>query len=118
MRELGLLLKPSPFRSITSLSVGNRVKVDEILIEKKMCDEFVMLWADQKELADLHSKKPTMYRHEISKITAQICVGISGGRIMVNSETGFAKLAVVGKDWYIVTMNANVTSRVVICGKA
>uniref|UniRef100_M4E2B2 Pentatricopeptide repeat-containing protein n=1 Tax=Brassica campestris TaxID=3711 RepID=M4E2B2_BRACM len=37
MRELGLLLKPSPFSSMMSLyiSVGNRVKVDEILREMK-----------------------------------------------------------------------------------
>ncbi|XP_056854578.1 putative pentatricopeptide repeat-containing protein At1g28020, partial [Raphanus sativus] len=37
MRELGLLLKPSPYSSMTSLygSVGNRVKIDEILREMK-----------------------------------------------------------------------------------
>jgi hypothetical protein len=33
-----------------------------------------------------------MYRHEISKITAQICVGIGKGRILVNRETRFAVL--------------------------
>ncbi|KAJ4971730.1 hypothetical protein NE237_004829 [Protea cynaroides] len=33
-----------------------------ILIEKKMADEFVRLWADQKELAILHSRIPSMYR--------------------------------------------------------
>ncbi|CAA7038198.1 unnamed protein product [Microthlaspi erraticum] len=31
---------------------------------------------EQKELANLHSKIPAKYRHEISKITARICVGI------------------------------------------
>ncbi|KAF8061220.1 hypothetical protein N665_1210s0003 [Sinapis alba] len=70
----------------------NMLWMVDILIEKKMCDEFVKLWADQKELADLHSKIPTMYRHEISKITAQICVGIGRGRILVNRETRFAVL--------------------------
>ncbi|KAF8098864.1 hypothetical protein N665_0257s0074 [Sinapis alba] len=37
MRELGLLLKPSPYSFMTSLysSVGNRVKVDEVLREMK-----------------------------------------------------------------------------------
>ncbi|KAL1208563.1 BTB/POZ domain-containing protein [Cardamine amara subsp. amara] len=70
----------------------NMLWMVDILIEKKMCDEFVKLWADQKELANLHSKIPTMYRHEISKITAQICVGIGKGRILVNRETRFAVL--------------------------
>ncbi|CAH2069370.1 unnamed protein product [Thlaspi arvense] len=70
----------------------NMLWMVDILIEKKMCDEFVKLWADQKELANLHSKIPTMYRHEISKITAQICVGIGRGRILVNRETRFAVL--------------------------
>ncbi|KAG2311053.1 hypothetical protein Bca52824_022610 [Brassica carinata] len=70
----------------------NMLWMVDILIEKKMCDEFVKLWADQKELADLHLKIPTMYRHEISKITAQICVGIGRGRILVNRETRFAVL--------------------------
>ncbi|KAL9257347.1 BTB/POZ domain-containing protein [Drosera capensis] len=44
----------------------------DILIKRKMGDEFVKLWADQKELAVLHSKIPTMYRHEISGVTAQL----------------------------------------------
>ncbi|CAA7032123.1 unnamed protein product [Microthlaspi erraticum] len=70
----------------------NMLWMVDILIEKKMCDEFVKLWSDQRELANLHSKIPTMYRHEISKITAQICVGIGKGRILVNRETRFAVL--------------------------
>ncbi|KAB1223544.1 hypothetical protein CJ030_MR2G011231 [Morella rubra] len=55
----------------------------DILIDKKVGDEFVKLWADQKELAVLHSKIPTMYRHEISKITALLCVAIRRGHILV-----------------------------------
>ncbi|XP_010520319.1 PREDICTED: BTB/POZ domain-containing protein At5g60050 [Tarenaya hassleriana] len=70
----------------------NLVWVVDILIEKKFCEDFVKLWADQKELADLHSKIPTMYRHEISRITALICVGIGKGRILVNREARFSVL--------------------------
>ncbi|GER34441.1 BTB/POZ domain-containing protein [Striga asiatica] len=58
-----------------------------ILVEMKMGDEFVQLWADQKELAVLHSKIPTMYRHEISKITAQLCVCIGKGQVLVPTES-------------------------------
>ncbi|KAJ4901955.1 Uncharacterized protein Rs2_15906 [Raphanus sativus] len=42
--------------------------------ETKMCDEFVKLWTDQKELANLHSEIPTMYRHEINRIIAHIFI--------------------------------------------
>ncbi|CAA0811940.1 BTB/POZ domain-containing protein [Striga hermonthica] len=58
-----------------------------ILVDRKMGDEFVQLWADQKELAVLHSKIPTMYRHEISKITAQLCVCIGKGQVLVPTES-------------------------------
>ncbi|CDY31013.1 BnaC04g24110D [Brassica napus] len=73
--------------------------------EKKMCDEFVKLWVDQKELADLHAKIPTMNMHEINRITAQIYIG--RGRILVNCETRFAKVTVEGKDRYRVTMDVH-----------
>ncbi|CAN1162061.1 BTB/POZ domain-containing protein At5g60050 [Linum perenne] len=65
----------------------------DILINKKLGEDFVKLWADQKELASLHSKIPTMYRHEISKITAQLCIGIGRGEIMVAKESRFALLS-------------------------
>ncbi|CAA7036757.1 unnamed protein product [Microthlaspi erraticum] len=59
-----------------SREAGNLLWIVDILIEKKICEEFVQLWGEQKELANLHSKIPAKYRHEISKITARICVGI------------------------------------------
>lgn len=65
----------------------------DILIDKKMADEFVKLWADQKELAVLHSKIPTMYRHEISRITAQLCIAIGRCHILVPKETRFSLLS-------------------------
>lgn len=65
----------------------------DILIDKKMGDEFVKLWADQKELAVLHSKIPTMYRHEISRITAQLCIAIGRGRILVPKESRVSLLS-------------------------
>ncbi|MED6196877.1 hypothetical protein PIB30_051413 [Stylosanthes scabra] len=65
----------------------------DILIAKKMGDEFVKIWADQKELAALHSRVPTVYRHEISRITAQLCIGIGRGDILVPKETRFSLLS-------------------------
>ncbi|XP_050213978.1 BTB/POZ domain-containing protein At5g60050 [Mercurialis annua] len=65
----------------------------DILIDKKEADEFVKLWADQKELAVLHSKIPTIYRHEISKVTSQLCVAIGRGQILVPKEARFYLLS-------------------------
>ncbi|XP_073135873.1 BTB/POZ domain-containing protein At5g60050-like isoform X2 [Henckelia pumila] len=64
-----------------------------IFIDRKMGDEFVKLWGDQKELAILHSKIPSLYRHEISKITAQLCISIGRGHILVPKDTRFALLS-------------------------
>ncbi|OIV99361.1 hypothetical protein TanjilG_17171 [Lupinus angustifolius] len=65
----------------------------DILVCKKMGDEFVKIWADQKELARLHSNVPTIYRHEISRITAQLCIGIGRGHIFVSKEIRFSLLS-------------------------
>ncbi|KAL3530664.1 hypothetical protein ACH5RR_009986 [Cinchona calisaya] len=67
--------------------------VVDILVDRKMGDEFVKLWADQKELAVLHSKIPTMYRHEISRITAQLCVAIGRGHILVPKDAKYSLLS-------------------------
>ncbi|KAK4370394.1 hypothetical protein RND71_009869 [Anisodus tanguticus] len=65
----------------------------DILIDRKMGDEFVKLWAEQKELSILHSKIPTMYRHEISKITAQLCVAIGRGNLLVPKDVRYCLLS-------------------------
>ncbi|XP_031486756.1 BTB/POZ domain-containing protein At5g60050 [Nymphaea colorata] len=60
--------------------------VVDILIDKKVCDEFVKLWADCSELTTLHSRIPVMYRYEISRITAQLCVAIGRGQVLVSKN--------------------------------
>ncbi|KAL4295599.1 hypothetical protein GQ457_12G029400 [Hibiscus cannabinus] len=62
----------------------------DILIEKGMANDFVKLWADQRELAELHSKIPTVYRHGISRITAQLCIAMGRGNILVPNESRFS----------------------------
>ncbi|KAM7278367.1 hypothetical protein ACFE04_005501 [Oxalis oulophora] len=76
-----------------SREADNLQWIVDILINKKIGEEFVKLWADQKELAILHSKIPTMYRHEISRITAQLCVAIGRGFILVPKETRYSLLS-------------------------
>ncbi|KAM0046665.1 putative chromatin remodeling & transcription regulator BTB-POZ family [Helianthus debilis subsp. tardiflorus] len=61
--------------------------VVDILIEKQISEQFVQLWSEQNELAILHSKVPVMYRHKISRITAQLCIAIGRGNILVPKET-------------------------------
>lgn len=72
---------------------ANMQWVVDILIQQKVGDDFVKLWADQKELAILHSKIPIMYRHEISCITAQLCVAVGRGEILVPREIRYSLLA-------------------------
>lgn len=64
----------------------------EILINKKLAEEFVTLWADQAPLASLHPKIPCMYRYEISRITAQLCIAIGKGEILVSKDARFSLL--------------------------
>ncbi|KAH7672657.1 BTB/POZ domain-containing protein [Dioscorea alata] len=58
----------------------------EILISRKMADEFVTLWADQKELASMHSNALPRYRFEISSITARLCVALGQGQVLVSGD--------------------------------
>lgn len=73
--------------------VDNMQWIVDILVQQKKGDEFVNLWAEQKELVNLHSKIPIMYRHEISRITAQLCVDIGRGHILVPKETRYLFLS-------------------------
>nr|GEY87461.1 hypothetical protein [Tanacetum cinerariifolium] len=67
--------------------------VVDILIEKRICEDFVKLWSDQNELAMLHLRVPIMYRHKISRITAQLCIAIGRGNALVPKETRVALLS-------------------------
>ncbi|CAD5176359.1 unnamed protein product [Musa acuminata subsp. malaccensis] len=64
----------------------------DILINKRIADEFVALWADQSELSTWHSKIPCMYRFEISRITAQLCIAIGRGQILVTKDAKISLL--------------------------
>ncbi|XP_020592622.1 BTB/POZ domain-containing protein At5g60050 [Phalaenopsis equestris] len=65
----------------------------QILISKKIADEFVMLWAEQKELVSLHDKIPSIFRYEISRITARLCISLGKGEVLVPKEARFAVLS-------------------------
>ncbi|XP_031495919.1 BTB/POZ domain-containing protein At1g63850 [Nymphaea colorata] len=58
----------------------------EILIDRQIAEDFTKMWASQVELAKLHAMVPTMYRFEVSRLTARLCVGIGKGQILAPKE--------------------------------
>lgn len=81
------------FMSKIAREADNIQWIVDILICKRMGDEFVKIWAEQKELAALHSKVQIIYRYEISRITAQLCIGIGRGHILVPKDIRFSLLS-------------------------
>ncbi|XP_050371366.1 BTB/POZ domain-containing protein At5g60050 [Argentina anserina] len=86
-RDRGLLMAE------IAREADNMQWIVDIMVDKKMGEDFVKLWADQKELAVLHSKIPTMYRHEISRITAGLCIAIGSRHLLVPKDTRFSLLS-------------------------
>lgn len=70
-----------------SRETDNLEWIAEILIERRACAEFVKIWAARKDLASLHSKFPTMFTYEFSRITALICIAIGRTHIVVPHDT-------------------------------
>lgn len=52
----------------------------DILIDRRIADDFVRMWAHQAELANLHAKVPVMFRYEVSRLTARLCIAIGKGQ--------------------------------------
>eukprot|EP01018_Ginkgo_biloba_P020175 Gb_12306 [translate_table: standard] len=64
----------------------------DILIDRQIADDFVRMWANQAELAALHSKIPTMYRYEVSRLTARLCIALGRGQVLVPKDVRFSLL--------------------------
>ncbi|XP_078178446.1 BTB/POZ domain-containing protein At3g50780-like [Carex rostrata] len=77
-----------------NLEADNVLWLVEILCDRNAADEFVMIWADQDELAQLHAVLPVTCRHVVSRITARLFVGIGKGEILPSKETKSALLNV------------------------
>ncbi|CAL9168309.1 unnamed protein product [Musa hybrid cultivar] len=73
-------------RQIT-LEADNLIWLLEILVDRNAADEFTLMWASQNELAELHTKVPTMSRHLVSCITCRLFVGIGNGEMLPSKET-------------------------------
>ncbi|CAL9188005.1 unnamed protein product [Musa hybrid cultivar] len=70
-----------------SLEVDNLLWLVEILAVRHAADEFASIWASQDELAELHSKLPTMARHQVSCVTSRLFVAIGNREMLPPKET-------------------------------
>jgi hypothetical protein len=57
----------------------------DILIDRRIADDFVRMWAHQAELATLHMQVPVMFRYEVSRLTARLCIAIGKGQVRFKS---------------------------------
>ncbi|XWS48900.1 hypothetical protein CRYUN_Cryun13aG0116500 [Craigia yunnanensis] len=58
----------------------------DILIDRQIAEDFLKSWASQSELSDAHSKVPAVHRHEVSRVTARLFVGIGKGQLLASKE--------------------------------
>ncbi|CAN8245455.1 unnamed protein product [Cochlearia groenlandica] len=58
----------------------------DILIDRQIAEEFLVMWASLSELSEVHGKVPVVHRFEISRVTARIFVGIGKGQILTPKE--------------------------------
>lgn len=70
-----------------ALAADNLLWLVEILSDRHIADEFVVIWTNQEELVSLHPKLPIMSRHLVSCITARLFVGIGRGEILPSTDT-------------------------------
>ncbi|XP_042508467.1 BTB/POZ domain-containing protein At3g50780-like [Macadamia integrifolia] len=76
-----------PVAKHIALEADNILWLLEILSERRAADEFVLMWANQQELATLHSRLPTVSRHLVSCTTARLFIGIGRGEILPSKDT-------------------------------
>lgn len=75
-----------------ALEADNLTWLLEILADRQVADEFAIMWANQQELASLHTKLPIVSRHHISGITARLYVGIGRGELLPSKDTRLSLL--------------------------
>ncbi|KAK1626285.1 hypothetical protein QYE76_000600 [Lolium multiflorum] len=85
---------PSQVTRQITLETDNLLWLVEILVNHRICDDFVVMWANQSELASLHAKLPVASRHTVSSITARLFVGIGRGEMLPSKDTRLLLLQV------------------------
>uniref|UniRef100_A0ACD5XGZ0 Uncharacterized protein n=2 Tax=Avena sativa TaxID=4498 RepID=A0ACD5XGZ0_AVESA len=85
---------PSQVTRQITLETDNLLWLVEILVNQRICDDFVVMWASQSELASLHAKLHVASRHTVSCITARLFVGIGRGEMLPSKDTRLLLLQV------------------------
>ncbi|MQL73298.1 hypothetical protein Taro_005624 [Colocasia esculenta] len=70
-----------------ALEADNLLWLVEIMANRRVADEFVMMWAGLGELVALHQKLPIASRHLVSCVTARLFVGIGRGEMFPSKDT-------------------------------
>lgn len=83
----GLMDCNEPITKQITLEADNLGWLLEILAERRVADEFALMWASQQELASLHQGLPTMTRYHVSCITARLFVRIGKGELLPSKDT-------------------------------
>ncbi|CAL9194795.1 unnamed protein product [Musa hybrid cultivar] len=68
--------RTKPLIERVSKQVENLNWLLEILIDKEMAEDFVGLWANQKELIRMHERASPMLRYELSRISANVFIAL------------------------------------------
>ncbi|KAI3908549.1 hypothetical protein MKX01_009351, partial [Papaver californicum] len=67
--------------------VDNLLWLLDILEDRQAAEEFALMWANQKNLANLHNKVYLPTRHLVSCITTRLFAGIQNGKIFLKKDT-------------------------------
>lgn len=80
-----------PSAETISWQVDNITWLLEILLEHQIAEEFVDMWADQKELIRMHRIASPLIRYELSRISALLFTAMGTGRLHCGScsRSGF-----------------------------
>ncbi|XXG39370.1 hypothetical protein AAC387_Pa01g0345 [Persea americana] len=64
----------------------------EILIDRQMAEEFVGLWANQRDLLRMHEKASPMVRYELSRVSASVFIALGTGKLHCRGEERYSVL--------------------------
>ncbi|KAL0424568.1 UNVERIFIED_CONTAM: BTB/POZ domain-containing protein [Sesamum radiatum] len=76
-----------PVVKLMAIEADNLLWLLDILANRQAADEFAIAWANQQELALLHTRLPIVSRHHVSTITARLFVGIGRGELLPSKNT-------------------------------
>lgn len=83
----GAVERREPVVKSIALEADNVLWLLDILADRQAADEFAVTWADQQELASLHTRLPAAGRHHVSMISARLFVGIGRGELLPSKDT-------------------------------